>query len=85
MGVKVDRSVQTRLKTLAKQKDRSPHWLLKKAIEEYLVREERWEQEKLEDGARWEKYAATGETYSLEQVSTWMRRLRDGKKAKWPR
>ena len=85
MGVKLDRSVQSRLKTLARRKDRTPHWLLKKAIEEYLNREEQWEREKLEDQQRWEEYAETGEAYSLDQVTTWMRASREGKKTRWPR
>ena len=85
MGVKLDRSVQNRLKALARQKDRTPHWLLKKAIEEYLSREEQWEREKLEDRRRWDDYVATGETYSLQQVAAWMRNLREGSRARWPR
>lgn len=85
MGVKLDRTVQTRLKTLAKQKDRSPHWLLKRAIEEYVEREEQWEREKAEDLARWHEYVETGETYSLDQVSDWMKQAREGKRVRWPR
>ena len=85
MGVKLDRSVQTRLKALAQQKERSPHWLLKKAVEEYLAREEEWEREKREDHRRWEQYAETGESYSLDQVAGWMKGLREGKRTKWPR
>ena len=77
MGVKLDRSVQTRLKTLAQQKERSPHWLLKKAIEEYLAREEEWEREKREDHRRLDEYAQTGESYSLEQVTGWMKGMRE--------
>lgn len=85
MGVKLDKAIQQRLKALAKQKERAPHWLLKRAIEEYLTREEQWEREKAEDRERWDEYVQTGETYSLEQVTDWMRGLREGKRTKWPR
>ncbi|MBL8953906.1 MAG: hypothetical protein JNK82_24225 [Myxococcaceae bacterium] len=85
IGIKVDRGVRRRLQALGKLKDRSPHWLMKKAIEEFLAREESWEREKQEDRERWNEYLDTGESYSLDQVSTWMKGLREGKRARWPK
>ncbi len=41
MGVKLNDEVRTRLKTLGESRDRTPHWLMKTAITEFLDREEK--------------------------------------------
>ncbi|HLA49074.1 MAG TPA: ribbon-helix-helix protein, CopG family [Candidatus Saccharimonadales bacterium] len=83
-GIKLDTETRDRLKTLAKKRDRSAHWLMKTAIEEYLEREERYEQEKKEDMERWEKYLLTGEAVENDKVVDWLNDLSLGKKRKWP-
>ena len=85
LGIRVDRSTRDRLKALGKLKERSPHWLLKKALDDYLSREEHWEKLKKEDRARWDHYLQTGESFSLDRVSAWMKDLREGKRRRWPR
>ena len=64
MGVKLDDKIRVRLKALGEQKERSPHWLMARAIEEYLDREEAYEHEKQEDMQRWQQYMDTGEYIS---------------------
>ncbi len=59
-GIKLDEATRTRLQALGGLKDRSPHWLMKRAIEEYLAREERYEFEKQEDLRRWQQYRESG-------------------------
>lgn len=76
MGVKLERETRDRLKSLGRLKERTPHFLVKKAIDEYLEREERWEAEKKEDQERWEEFATTGESVSLQEVTKMMRTLR---------
>jgi len=61
MGVKLDAETWERLKALGEKKERSPHWLRTRAIQEYLDREEAYEREKQEDLDRWRQYVATGE------------------------
>jgi predicted transcriptional regulator len=61
LGVKLDKETQERLKALGESKERSPHWLMVRAIHEYLDREESTEREKQEDLARWEHYVDTGQ------------------------
>ena len=85
LGVKLEKSVRDRLKSLGKSKDRTPHWLVRKAIDEYLAREEQWEKEKREDLAAWEEYQLTGEAFTSDQVIGWMKQLRRGKRREWPR
>jgi predicted transcriptional regulator len=39
-GIKLDDETQRHLKALVVKRDRSPHWLMRTAIENYLAREE---------------------------------------------
>ena len=71
-GVKLDESLHTRLKTLSLAKDRTPHWLMKTAIEEYVAREEIYEREKREDMERWESYRLTGKAVAHDDVEAWL-------------
>ena len=41
--IKLDETLHTRLKALGTAKERTPHWLMKAAIEEYVEREETYE------------------------------------------
>ena len=71
-GVKLDETLHTRLKALSEAKDRTPHWLMKSAIEEYVQREETYEQEKREDRERWQRYQLTGDAIPHEAVDAWL-------------
>lgn len=74
-GIKLDDQTRQRLKALAELKKRSPHWLMKTAVMEYLEREETYEREKQEDMERWERYQATGECVSHEDMTVWLDEL----------
>jgi predicted transcriptional regulator len=65
---------------LARIRDRSPHWLMRKAIETFLDCEEHYEQEKLEDMERWERYQLTGVAVPHEKAAEWIENLAEGKK-----
>ena len=84
-GVKLDEHTRQRLKRLGEQRERSSHWLMRTAILEYLDREERYEQEKQEDMARWERYQLTGEAVPHQTVAKWLRDTARGNAATWPR
>jgi predicted transcriptional regulator len=68
MGVKLDKEIRERLKALGEKKERSPHWLMTRAIQEYLDREEAYEREKQEDLLRWQQYLDTGEYVGHDTV-----------------
>ncbi len=68
IGVKLDEKTRERLKKLGDAKQRSTHWLMKDAIARYLASEERYELEKAEDLARWQRYVDTGNALSHEDV-----------------
>jgi predicted transcriptional regulator len=84
-GVKLDDTTRQRLAALARIRDRSPHWLMCKAIETFLEREEKYEREKREDMERWERYQVTGEAVSHEKAAEWLENLAQGKVISCPK
>ncbi|MES2970839.1 MAG: ribbon-helix-helix protein, CopG family [Patescibacteria group bacterium] len=78
-GIKLDDQTQSRLKALGAKRKRSPHWLMRTAVEDYLEREERYEQEKSEDLERWEHYVLTGNAIDGDKVERWLEGLASGK------
>lgn len=85
LGIKLDTKTRNRLKALGRQRDRATHWLIRRAIEEYLAREEQAERDRLEDNARWERYQATAEAIPNEQVINWLDELANGQRTSWRR
>ena len=83
-GIKLGDTTQQRLVALGRIRDRSPHWLMCRAIETYLDREEKYEQEKREDMKRWEQYQLTGVAVPHEQAAEWLENLAQGKVTKCP-
>ena len=75
LAVRLDEETQARLKSLGEVRDRSPHYLMKAAIEAYLEKEEAVEAEKALIRARWDSFALTGETVSQSDMLDWARSL----------
>lgn len=71
-GIKLDDNTRNRLKILAAQRQRSPHWLMRTAIEDYLQREEHYEQDKSEDEQRWANYQLTGKAVDQQEIEQWL-------------
>jgi len=84
-GIKLDEDTQARLKALAVKRQRSPHWLMRNAIEDYLRREEKYEAEKIEDMAEYEEYVRTGKAIDNKKVLSWLNDLANGKNTPWPK
>lgn len=84
-GVKLDDETKSRLKALGEKRSRSPHWLMRAAIEDYLAREENYENEKSEDMQRWERYQLTGRAVEQETVEAWLADLSHSKATRCPR
>lgn len=52
---------------------RTPHWLMKAAIEDYIEREEKREAFREEAVASWEKYQMDGRHLSFDDVQNWLK------------
>jgi len=68
VGIRLDMETRERLITLARARKRSPHYLMKEAIEIYLAAEEALETERQLTLARWERFELTGETVGHETI-----------------
>jgi len=84
-GVKLDAATQERLEALAQIRDRSPHWLMRTAIELYLEREDQYEREKREDLERWQHYQLTGNAIPHDKAARWLNDLAKGKVTPCPK
>jgi len=84
-GIKLDETTKNRLHHLSIQKQRSPHWLMKKAIAEYLEREEEKEKMFEEDEIRWQEYLLTSEAIENEVAEEWLDSLVRGERKECPR
>lgn len=71
MGVRLSEATQHRLEALGKARDRTPHYLMKAAVERFLEVEEALETERRTVKARWEKFELTGETVDHADVKAW--------------
>lgn len=72
MGLKLDDETRERLKRLSSAKDRSPHWLMKEAVRQYLDYQEEYQRERDEDQARWERYERTGAFIDHQTMTNWL-------------
>ena len=72
MGVKLDDEIRMRLKTLGARRDRTPHWLMKKAIIDFLDQEEFLDKRNLEADAALQGYQETGQFVSHEKMEEWL-------------
>ncbi len=85
LGVKIDAPLRDRLKKLAVQKERSPHWLVKAAIAEFVAREEAYEKERKADERRWRNYETSSTWFEQDEVAPWLEKLAAGENTPWPK
>ena len=71
LGVRLNEETQQRLEALGKVRERSPHYLMKTAIERFLDTEEALEAERQLINDRWAKYELTGESLDHSEVKDW--------------
>jgi len=83
-AIKLDDATYSRLKVLAEARQRSPHWLMKEAIRQFLEREEETEQIRRETLERWERFEAQGETVNHEAVEAWLETWGTAQEGKCP-
>ncbi|MDP3618002.1 MAG: hypothetical protein Q8R49_09345, partial [Rhodoferax sp.] len=72
VSLKLDRIERDRIAVLASIKKRTPHYLMKEAILDYVRREEARQNFIAAAEASFEHYKETGLHVSLEEISTWV-------------
>ena len=71
-SLKIDDGLKGRVQRLASQRQRSAHWIMLEAIQQYVDREEARESFKQEALASWASYKETGQHLTGEEVRTFL-------------
>jgi predicted transcriptional regulator len=80
-SLKLDRSVKERVQRIASARRRTPHWIMREAVEQYVEREEKREQLRRDALAAWAEYQSTGLHLTSEEADAWLAKLEAGKRA----
>jgi predicted transcriptional regulator len=84
-SVKLDTETKERIQRLAVARRRSPHWVMREAIEQYVEREEKREQFRQDALGAWTHYQTTGLHATAEEADAWLAKLEAGKNATPPK
>ena len=84
-SVKLPPELKERVAELARKTGRTPHSLIVEAVERHTFYEERMQEFIEEALAAADEIDATGEVYTLEEVSAWMEKRLRGEKAPRPK
>ena len=84
IAVKLDQDLRERLQHLAEARERSTHWLMRKAIEQFVEQEEKREALRRDALNAWAEYQETGRHLSHDEADAWLARLERGEAAKAP-
>ncbi len=84
-SLKLDLKIKKRVQRLASTRRRSPHWIMREAIEQYVEREEKREQFRQDALAAWANFQATGLHATAEEADAWFAKLEAGEDAAPPK
>jgi predicted transcriptional regulator len=77
-SLKLDPATAERLNRLAGVRERSPHYLMVQAVQQYVEREEIFEQAKQDALDAWSEYEATGMHVTAAEADAWLAKLEAG-------
>ena len=83
-SLKLDPDLKQRVQQLAQARRRTPHWIMREAVEQYVSREEKREQFRQDALAAWNNYQATGLHATAEEADGWLAKLEAGEDAEAP-
>ena len=78
VAIKIDENTKARLKRLADARQRTPHWLMREAISQYVDREEKREALRQDTLKAWEDYRSTGLHVTGNEADAWLAELERG-------
>ncbi|MGE4334618.1 MAG: CopG family ribbon-helix-helix protein [Pigmentiphaga sp.] len=71
-SVKLDDELKERVQHLAASRRRTPHWIMREAIAQYVEREEKREALDRDTAKAWEEFQATGLHATGDEVDQWL-------------
>ena len=84
-SLKLDSAMKERVRRLASARRRSPHWLMREAVEQYVEREEKRELLRQDALTAWAGYQTTGLHVTAGEAAAWLAKLEAGKDAVVPK
>lgn len=72
VGVKIDPVMKQRLQHLARVRQRTPHWIMREAIEQYVTREEKREVLRQDALQAVQEYDETGLHVTGDETIAWL-------------
>ena len=78
VAIKIDEDTIVRVKRLADARQRTPHWLMREAITQYVDREEKREAFRQDSLQAWKAFRASGQHVTADQADAWMAQLEQG-------
>jgi predicted transcriptional regulator len=75
VAIKIDEGMKVRVKRLAEARHRTPHWLMREAITQYVNREEKREAFRQDTIKSWDEYRATGLHVTAGEADAWLTEL----------
>jgi predicted transcriptional regulator len=83
-SVKLDDEMKIGVQHLAGLRQRSPHWIMREAIKQYVEREEKREAFRQDAITAWADYQASGAHVMQDEADAWLAKLEDGAEAEPP-
>ncbi len=84
VAVKLDDDSRARIKKLADARQRTPHWMMREAITQYIDREEKRESFRQDAIAAFEAYQTSGQHVTFEDADAWLGKLEAGQDVEPP-
>ena len=78
VAIKIDEDIKARVKRLADARQRTPHWLMREAITQYVDREEKREAFRQDTLRSWEAFRSNGLHVTAGEADAWMAQLEQG-------
>jgi len=83
-SLKLDSELKERVQRIAAARRRTPHWVMREAVEQYVGREEKREKFRQDALAAWNHYQTTGLYATAEEADVWLAKLEAGEDAEAP-
>jgi predicted transcriptional regulator len=84
IAIKIDPEIKERVKRLADARQRTPHWLMREAIRQYVEREEKREALRQDAIKAWHQYQATALHLTMDEADAWLAKLEAGQDVEPP-
>jgi predicted transcriptional regulator len=83
-SLKLGKELKTRVQRLAAARRRTPHWVMREAVEQYVGREEMRERLRHDALAAWSHFQTTGLHATAEEADSWLAKLEAGEDSEAP-